>query len=72
LDCFGDSSSIGHEATDIETGRCTWLAVVALQRATPAQKKLMQVRKIKIHNIRNQSKVHLEHYEPFLIFLLIS
>lgn len=26
------------------TGKCSWLAVVALQRADPAQKKIMEVR----------------------------
>ncbi|XP_059472979.1 farnesyl pyrophosphate synthase-like [Neocloeon triangulifer] len=53
LDCFGDPSTIGHESSDIETGRCSWLAVVALQRANPAQKKLMQ----ECYGSRDQNKV---------------
>lgn len=28
--------------TDIKEGKCSWLAVVALQRATPGQRKIME------------------------------
>lgn len=42
LDCFGDSSLTGKLGTDIGEGKCTWLSVVALQRASPQQRELLQ------------------------------
>lgn len=42
LDCFGTPDVTGKIGTDIEDGKCSWLAVVALQRVTPEQRKLMQ------------------------------
>ncbi|XP_033337519.2 farnesyl pyrophosphate synthase isoform X1 [Megalopta genalis] len=41
LDCFGDTSRTGKESTDISQGKCTWLVVVALQRVTPKQRKIL-------------------------------
>ncbi|XP_011161325.1 farnesyl pyrophosphate synthase [Solenopsis invicta] len=42
LDCFGDSNVSGKNSTDIQDGKCTWLIVVALQRATPEQRKILE------------------------------
>ncbi|XP_071562488.1 farnesyl pyrophosphate synthase-like [Temnothorax nylanderi] len=42
LACFGDAEVCGKDNTDIEEGKCTWLVVVALQRATPEQRKILE------------------------------
>jgi len=42
LSCFGDSEVFGKDNTDIEEGKCTWLVVVALQRATPEQRRSLE------------------------------
>lgn len=41
LDCFGDSSVTGKLGTDIKDNKCTWLAVLCMQRASSEQKKIM-------------------------------
>ncbi|KAI5633755.1 polyprenyl synthetase domain-containing protein [Phthorimaea operculella] len=41
LECYGeetDQSGIPKHSYDIQSGRCSWLAVTALQRCTPAQR----------------------------------
>ena len=43
IDCFGDPKVTGKEGTDIIDGKCSWTAVVALQRANPDQRKIMEV-----------------------------
>nr|AKM16734.1 farnesyl diphosphate synthase [Mylabris cichorii] len=42
LDCFGDPEKTGKDCNDIREGKCTWLSVVALQRANPQQRKIME------------------------------
>lgn len=41
LDCFSDSGILKKPGTDIEDGKCTWLAVKALENGTNEQKHLM-------------------------------
>lgn len=40
---FGDSKICGKDDTDIQKGKCTWFVVVALQRATLKQRKILEV-----------------------------
>ncbi|XP_071454523.1 farnesyl pyrophosphate synthase-like [Hetaerina americana] len=42
LDCYADIKVLGRPGTDIEDGKLTWLSIVALQRASPKQLKVMQ------------------------------
>uniref|UniRef100_A0A1B0D8P6 Farnesyl pyrophosphate synthase n=1 Tax=Phlebotomus papatasi TaxID=29031 RepID=A0A1B0D8P6_PHLPP len=42
MDCFGDPNVLGKIGTDIQEGKCTWLAVMCLQRATAAQKGILK------------------------------
>lgn len=42
LDCYGDQTLTGKIGTDIEEGKCSWLVVVALQRVTPQQRRILQ------------------------------
>ena len=43
LDCFGDPEVTGKIGTDIQDGKCSWLIVQALQRASPKQKDELKV-----------------------------
>lgn len=43
LDCYGKRETTGKDSTDIQEGKCTWLVVVALQRVTPEQRKILEV-----------------------------
>lgn len=42
IDCFGDPAVTGKIGTDIQDGKCSWLAVVAMQRASNEQKAIMK------------------------------
>ncbi|XP_051158389.1 farnesyl pyrophosphate synthase-like [Leptopilina boulardi] len=42
IDFFGNPEVTGKIGTDIEEGKCTWLIVVALQRVTSAQRKILE------------------------------
>ncbi|XP_069688250.1 farnesyl pyrophosphate synthase-like [Periplaneta americana] len=42
MDCYGDPAISGEISTDIETRKCTWLIVTAMQRATPKQKAILE------------------------------
>ena len=56
LDCFGDPEITGKIGTDIQDGKCSWLIVVALQRATPKQKEELKVILIGAVQQRNKSE----------------
>ena len=42
LDCFGDPEVIGKVGTDIEDNKCSWLVVQALDRASEAQRGVIE------------------------------
>lgn len=42
IDCFGDPAVTGKIGTDIQDGKCSWLVVVAMQRASQEQKEIMK------------------------------
>ncbi|KAL6262268.1 hypothetical protein P5V15_007363 [Pogonomyrmex californicus] len=42
LACYGHYEAFGKDNTDIQEGKCTWLVVTALDRATPEQRKILR------------------------------
>ncbi|KAG5899526.1 hypothetical protein JTB14_008213 [Gonioctena quinquepunctata] len=42
LNCFGDDEITWKLGSHVNEGKCSWLAVVALQRVNPAQRKIME------------------------------
>ncbi|XP_031328070.1 farnesyl pyrophosphate synthase-like [Photinus pyralis] len=42
LDCYGHKAATGRDSNDIQKGRCTWFIVKALERASPAQKTVLE------------------------------
>lgn len=42
MDVYGDVKEIGKKGTDIQNGKCTWLAVTALERCTPNERKVFK------------------------------
>lgn len=42
LDCFGNPAVTGKIGTDIQDNKCTWLAVLCMQRANESQKQIMK------------------------------
>jgi len=42
MGCFGNPK-VSDYNTDIQEGKCTWFIVVALQRVTPEQRKILEV-----------------------------
>ena len=43
LDCYGAPEVIGKVGTDIQDNKCSWLVVQALDKATPAQRAVLEV-----------------------------
>lgn len=43
LDCYGDPEVIGKIGTDIQDNKCGWVINVALEKASPAQRAILEV-----------------------------
>ena len=43
MDCYGEPAVIGKVGTDIQDNKCGWLVIKALERATPAQREILEL-----------------------------
>lgn len=60
---------------DIADGRCTWLIVVALQRASPAQKLALIVCNFSIdfyHILTMRTKIYIFNVHKYIILFLMG
>lgn len=57
IDCFGDPATTGKIGTDIENNKCSWLAVVCMQRANNEQKEIMKECYGKNGKLHNKIKI---------------
>ncbi|KAJ3655452.1 hypothetical protein Zmor_014583 [Zophobas morio] len=42
MDCYGNPEKSGKKGTDIQEGKCTWLAVMAMEKGTHSQMEIMK------------------------------
>ena len=60
LDCFGDPNVTGKIGTDIQDGKCSWLIVVAMQKANSGQKEILEQNYGQNDGVEHVKKVYQE------------